>query len=390
LNPAASRIVGKMEPVITEMNVPVAITVVIGMIGIISWFLVKNFENKLRANPSMAADGLISGDFSSTETDVNEEEVEEKEEVEEEEEEEEREGAEAAEAEDVQDFDHEVEPNTNIESEELLEVETDTNHEQTQTHTDTNTFHEKIEEIDTKLEGTRTLVTELCQTVIDTNNTTKDHFNKTLDALDSKVTANIQDIAYSTATSLSRIEASTNESLSTLRQSTQKMSDVLSSVQISLGEYARARELSELKTQIDELLKRSTIQKSVYQAWNGASKWTDFNEGELNIQMIRKKFMTTEQNEEWLLPENKKIAAYNRDQLLGLNEDTWTTTDNTVFVKRYYKDDWDSSIEVAITVTLSKKILVPPGGKPETIITHILKRLSEKEQITWEHLLVNV
>jgi hypothetical protein len=145
-----------------------------------------------------------------------------------------------------------------------------------------------------------------------------------------------------------------------------------------------------LKTQIDELLKRTTIQKSVYQAWNGASKWTDFNEGELNIQMIRKKFMTTEQNEEWLLPENKKIAAYNRDQLLGLNEDTWTTSDNTVFVKRYYKDDWDSSIEVAITVTLSKKILVPPGGKPETIITHILKRLSEKEQITWEHLLVNV
>ena len=261
---------------------------------------------------------------------------------------------------------------------------------QAQSQTDFDTFHEKIEEIDNKLEVTRTLVTELCQTVIDTNNTTKNSFNKTLDALDSKVTANVQDIAFSTATNLSRIEASTNESLSTFRQSTEKLTDVLSSIQISLGEYARTRELTDLKTQIDELLKRSTIQKSVYQAWNGASKWTDFNAGELNIQMIRKKFMTTEQNEEWLLPENKKIAAYNRDQLLGLNEDTWTTTDNTVFVKRYYKDDWDSSIEVAITVTLSKKILVPPGGKPETIITHILKRLSEKEQITWEHLLVNV
>jgi hypothetical protein len=284
---------------------------------------------------------------------------------------------------------------------EVLDVEMDTNDEaqaqaqvqvqvQTQSQTDFDTFHEKIEEIDNKLEVTRTLVTELCQTVIDTNNTTKNSFNKTLDALDSKVTTNVQDIAFSTATNLSRIEASTNESLSTFRQSTEKLTDVLSSIQISLGEYARIRELTDLKTQIDELLKRSTIQKSVYQAWNGASKWTDFNAGELNIQMIRKKFMTTEQNEEWLLPENKKIAAYNRDQLLGLNEDTWTTTDNTVFVKRYYKDDWDSSIEVAITVTLSKKILVPPGGKPETIITHILKRLSEKEQITWEHLLVNV
>jgi hypothetical protein len=158
----------------------------------------------------------------------------------------------------------------------------------------------------------------------------------------------------------------------------------------SLAEYVPLRDLTTLKVQLDEIARRGTVQKTIYQAWNGSAQWSDFNEGKLNIQMIRKKFMTAEQNEEWLLPENKKIAAYNRDQLLGLNEDTWTTTDNTVFVKRYYKDDWDSSIEVAITVTLSKKILVPPGGKPETIISHILKKLYEKDQITWEHLLVNV
>jgi hypothetical protein len=376
-----------MEPANMEMNVPVAITVVIGMIGIISWFLVRNFENKLRANPSMAADALIGSDSSATEEENQEEEemVEGEDMMQEEEE--------VVEAEDAGTVEQVVALENTTHVDEVLDVEMDTNDEvqaQAQAQTDIDTFHEKIEEIDNKLEVTRTLVTELCQTVIDTNNTTKNSFNKMLDALDSKVTANVQDIAFSTATNLSRIEASTNESLSSFRQSTQKVTDVLSSVQISLGEYARTRELTDLKTQIDELLKRTTIQKSVYQAWNGASKWTDFNEGELNIQMIRKKFMTTEQNEEWLLPENKKIAAYNRDQLLGLNEDTWTTSDNTVFVKRYYKDDWDSSIEVAITVTLSKKILVPPGGKPETIITHILKRLSEKEQITWEHLLVNV
>ena len=270
---------------------------------------------------------------------------------------------------------------------EVLDVEMDTNDRtQAQVQTDIDTFHVRIEEIDNKLEVTRSLVTELCKTVIDTNDSTKNYFNKTYDALETKVAA-----------SLSRIEASTSGSLSTFRnsldnyaKSLQAVTDVLSSVQISLGEFVSSRDFNNLKAQMEELLKRSTIRKSVYQAWNGSSKWTDFNEGELNIQMIRKKFMTNEQNEEWLLPENKKIAAYNRDQLLGLNEDTWTTTDNTVFVKRYYKDDWDSSIEVAITVTLSKKILVPPGGKPETIISHILKKLYEKDQITWEHLLVNV
>ena len=270
---------------------------------------------------------------------------------------------------------------------EVLDVEMDTNDRaQVQVQTDIDTFHARIEEIDSKLEVTRNLVTELCATVIDTNNSTKNHFNKTFDTLETKVAA-----------SLSRIEASTSGSLSTFRnsldnyaKSLQVVTDVLSSVQNSLADFVSTRDFNNLKTQMEELLKRSTVRKSVYQAWNGSSKWTDFNEGELNIQMIRKKFMTNEQNEEWLLPENKKIAAYNRDQLLGLNEDTWTTTDNTVFVKRYYKDDWDSSIEVAITVTLSKKILVPPGGKPETIISHILKKLYEKDQITWEHLLVNV
>jgi hypothetical protein len=35
-----------MEPAIIEMNVPVAIAMIIGMIGCLSWALVKNFENK--------------------------------------------------------------------------------------------------------------------------------------------------------------------------------------------------------------------------------------------------------------------------------------------------------------------------------------------------------
>ena len=371
-----------------EMNVPVAIAMIIGMIGWFSWTVSKNFENYLRVNPTMAGDGLVGVEDSSAELETAEEEEEEvvADEVVADEVVLEDAVAEEAEVEDAGAVGEVVaEDMSHVD---VLDVEIDTNDEaqakaQAQVQTD---IDARIEEIDSKLEVTRNLVTELCATMIDTNNSTKDHFNKTYDALETKVAA-----------SLSRIEASTSGSLSTFRnsldnyaKSLQVVTDVLSSVQNSLADFVSTRDFNNLKTQMEELLKRSTVRKSVYQAWNGSSKWTDFNEGELNIQMIRKKFMTNEQNEEWLLPENKKIAAYNRDQLLGLNEDTWTTTDNTVFVKRYYKDDWDSSIEVAITVTLSKKILVPPGGKPETIISHILKKLYEKDQITWEHLLVNV
>ena len=365
-----------MEPAIMEMNVPVAVAMIIGMIGFISWGVVKNFEDKLRVNPTMAGDGLV-GIESSEETEEEEEEEAEAE----------------AEAEDLHD------PNftaTNaIESDEVLDAEMDIEEvekedkEQTQVQTiqtDIDTFHERIEEIDHKLEVTRNLVTELCQTVIDTNNSTKSHFNKMIDTLESKMTTSVQDVANTASTNLSRL----GNDLVVMGSAIPKEYARIEDIQNSVKEYATIREFNELKTQMDEFLKRSAVQKTVYQAWNGSAKWTDFNEGGLNIQMIRKKFMTAEQNEDWLLPENKKIAAYNRDQLLGLSEDTWISTDNTVFVKRYYKDDWDSSIEVAITVTLSKKILVPPGGKPETIITHILKRLYEKEQIEWEHLLVNV
>jgi len=370
-----------MEPAIIEMNVPVAIAMIIGMIGWFSWQVSKNFENYLRVNPTMAGDGLVGVEDSSADV---EETAEEEMDVEEEAVAEDAVEAAVAEQEDAGAV-GEVVAEDMSHVDEVLDIEMDTN-DRAQAQTDIDTFHARIEEIDNKLEVTRSLVTELCKTVIDTNDSTKNYFNKTFDTLETKVAA-----------SLSRIEASTSGSLSTFRnsldnyaKSLQAVTDVLSSVQISLGDFVSSRDFNNLKTQMEELLKRSTIRKSVYQAWNGSSKWTDFNEGELNIQMIRKKFMTNEQNEEWLLPENKKIAAYNRDQLLGLNEDTWTTKDNTVFVKRYYKDDWDSSIEVAITVTLSKKILVPPGGKPETIISHILKKLYEKDQIIWEHLLVNV
>ena len=62
-----------MEPAIIEMNVPVAIAMIIGMIGFISWGVVKKFEDKMRVNPTMAGDGLVGVEDSSAEVEETEE-----------------------------------------------------------------------------------------------------------------------------------------------------------------------------------------------------------------------------------------------------------------------------------------------------------------------------
>jgi hypothetical protein len=416
-----------MEPAVIEMNVPVGLAVVIGMIGFLSWALVKNFEKNLRvtyfvepaveetnemdtstdsadaplADAPLADTNECEGDCSNCECTLAPSPVN-------------NTGPSGTLCSnrastpplrgvgEVLDVDMEIESEGEVAADPL-----------TQVHTDIDACHEQIEEINHKVETTHHLVTQMGESVIHMNDTTvttlndristlQTSFSKEFKALVDAQSALSDSLAeskiaiggllarpalpvgteYLTANSL--MNYATLDSVNFMKKMMQD------EFRMSLAEFATLRGLGEVKSQIDDLLKRSTLQKNVYQAWNGVAKWTDFNEGELNIQMIRKKFMTTEQNEDWLQPENKKIASYNRDQLLGLGEDTWTSSDNTVFVKRYYKDDWDASVEVAITVTLSKKIMVPPGGKPEVTISHILRKLSEQEKITWEHLLVNV
>jgi len=416
-----------------EMNVPVGLAVVIGMIGFLSWALVNNFEKNVRVNyfvehypveettelnTSTESDDVPLAD--TTHDDTNE-----------------CEGdcsncecmlapppvihtsssgtlcSNRASTPPLRGVGEVLDDHMQIESEGEVEV-SKVQDPLTQVRTDIDACHEQIEEINHKVETTHNLVTQIGESVLHMNDSTVSTLNERISTLqtslskefkalvdtqsvlsesllESKVviggllakpTPSVVATEYLTVNSL--MNYATLDSVNFMKKMMQD------EFRMSLAEYATLRGLGEIKTQIDDLLKRSALQKNVYQAWNGLAKWTDFNEGELNIQMIRKKFMTTEQNEDWLQPENKKIAAYNRDQLLGLSEDTWTSSDNTVFVKRYYKDDWDASVEVAITVTLSKKILVPPGGKPEVTISHILRKLSEQEKITWEHLLVNV
>jgi len=140
---------------------------------------------------------------------------------------------------------------------------------------------------------------------------------------------------------------------------------------------------------LEKVDKRTQIQKTVYQAWNGNAKWvgtSEFPEGSLFIQMIRKRFMTKEQNEDWLSTDNKKIATYNRDSLLGLSDENWSTHDHKVHTKRYYKDDWDTALDISITITYSKDEPAISKNKNSTI----LRFLHSNGKIEWDNLLVNI
>ena len=140
---------------------------------------------------------------------------------------------------------------------------------------------------------------------------------------------------------------------------------------------------------LDKVDKRTQIQKTLYQAWNGTAKWvgtSEFPEGSLFVQMIRKRFMTKEQNDDWLSADNKKIATYNRDSLLGLADENWSTHDHKIHTKRYYKDDWDTALDISITITYSKEEPALSKNKNATI----LRFLHSNGKIEWENLLVNV
>jgi hypothetical protein len=427
-----------MEPVVMEMNASVfmAIGCVIGMIGFISWGIVKNFEENLLTNSGgHTKEEIDNTTKENLDSSLQEEEIDdliaegEQAPVEEDQtiedlnneinallQAQEGENAPVEEDQTVEDLNNEINAWRQmppvidgwnvpaIEVEEALAKDS-----LKQIRTDVDSLHERVEEVGHNIEVTHNLVTQISESVTSINDNTVNTLSQKITTLQTslakefKVLTDNQSslseslmeskltigslLARPTADYVTHATLSTYATLDSINFMKKMMTDEF---RTSLAEYVPLRDLTTLKVQLDEIARRGTVQKTIYQAWNGSAEWSDFNEGKLNIQMIRKKFMTAEQNEEWLLPENKKIAAYNRDQLLGLDDQTWETKDNQVFVKRYYKDDWDASVEVAITVTLSKKIMVPPGGKSEVTMSHILRKLSESEKIQWEHLLVNV
>lgn len=417
-------------------NVFMAIGCVIGMIGFISWGIVKNFEENLLTNSGRHTkeeiDNTVEEDNNTEEeldsslqekelddliADGEEAPVEQVTMVEEDQTIEDlhneinalRQGP-VEEDQTIEDLNNEINawrqiPTIDGWNVPAIEIEDPLK----QIRTDVDSLHERFEEVGHNMEVTHNLVTQISESVTSINDNTVATLSQKITTLQAslakefKVLTDTQSslsdslmeskltigslLARPTPDYVTHATLSTYATLDSINFMKKMMTDEF---RTSLAEYVPLRDLTTLKVQLDEIARRGTVQKTIYQAWNGSAEWSDFNEGKLNIQMIRKKFMTIEQNEEWLLPENKKIAAYNRDQLLGLDDQTWETKDNQVFVKRYYKDDWDASVEVAITVTLSKKIMVPPGGKSEVTMSHILRKLSESEKIQWEHLLVNV
>ncbi len=422
-------------------NVFMAIGCVIGMIGFISWGIVKNFEENLLTNSGRHTkeeiDNTVEEDNNTEEeldsslqekelddliADGEEAPVEQVTMVEEDQTIEDlhneinalRQGP-VEEDQTIEDLNNEINawrqiPTIDGWNVPAIEVEeAPANDSLKQIRTDVDSLHERFEEVGHNMEVTHNLVTQISESVTSINDNTVATLSQKITTLQAslakefKVLTDTQSslsdslmeskltigslLARPTPDYVTHATLSTYATLDSINFMKKMMTDEF---RTSLAEYVPLRDLTTLKVQLDEIARRGTVQKTIYQAWNGSAEWSDFNEGKLNIQMIRKKFMTIEQNEEWLLPENKKIAAYNRDQLLGLDDQTWETKDNQVFVKRYYKDDWDASVEVAITVTLSKKIMVPPGGKSEVTMSHILRKLSESEKIQWEHLLVNV
>jgi len=418
-----------MEPAPMEMNASVfmAIGCVIGMIGFISWGIVKNFEENLLTNLGRHTKEEIANTVEEVDNTEEDDLIAEGEQVTMVEEEqtiedlnneinalrqahEEEEAPVEEEDQTIEDLNNEINawrqmPEVDGWNVPAIEVEDPLK----QIRTDIDSLHEHVDELGHNVEVTHNLVTQMSDSVTSMNDTTVNTLSQKITTLQTslakefKVLTDNQSslseslleskltigslLARPPADYVTHATLSTYATLDSINFMKKMMTDEF---RTSLAEFVPLRDLTTLKVQLDEIARRGTVQKTIYQAWNGSAEWSDFNEGKLNIQMIRKKFMTAEQNEEWLLPENKKIAAYNRDQLLGLDDQTWETKDNQVFVKRYYKDDWDASVEVAITVTLSKKIMVPPGGKSEVTMSHILRKLSESEKIQWEHLLVNV
>ena len=273
-------------------------------------------------------------------------------------------------------------------------------------------LQERIDNISAELQEHRVASTKNIQSMFDLHDTHVRGLTSLVDKNSTLVESSINRFVETLNTEILKF----NTALSTLQEKMSVLETNLSFAKVSIEqckyEYAKVLTESDITRMIssaldakkslppppsdlvkvadlDKVDKRTQIQKTVYQAWNGNAKWvgtSDFPEGSLFIQMIRKRFMTKEQNEDWLSADNKKIATYNRDSLLGLSDENWSTHDHKVHTKRYYKDDWDTALDISITITYSKEEPTLSKNKNSTI----LRFLHSNGKIEWDNLLVNV
>ena len=419
-----------MEPATLEMsefgNVSLmfAFTLVIGAIGFVSYSLAKTFKDftRIRAESHeiLETETLADDVLTNDEEDVDEEEEEddEEEDVEEEDKEDEDKEDEDKEDEDKEEVlpKSEDDPNFLAKVDDLVEmsIEDDSDDESPVDpyivlRVDIDSLQERIDNISTELQEYRATSDKNIHSMVDAN----DNKIKELSSLIDKHATLVESTMNKLVGTLNTEIPNLHTAISSLREKMGALETNLSFAKVSIEqckyEYSKVPTESEISRMISSALdakktvpadlvktsdlekvdKRTQIQKTVYQAWNGNAKWvgtSEFPEGSLFIQMIRKRFMTKEQNEDWLSTDNKKIATYNRDSLLGLSDENWSTYDHKVHTKRYYKDDWDTALDISITITYSKEEPTISKNKNSTI----LRFLHSNGKIEWDNLLVNI
>jgi len=417
-----------MEPATLEMSefgsvsVIFAFTLVIGAIGFVSFSLAKTFKDftRIRAESheiletETLAENLpetLADDVLTNEEDVDDEDKEEENEEED------------VDDEDKEDDNEEVlpksedDPNFLAKVDDLVEMSIEDDSEDESPvdpyivlRVDIDSLQERIDNISAELQEHRVISDKNSHSMIDAN----DNKIKELSSLIDKHATLVESTMNKLVGTLNTEIPNLHTELSSLRERMGALETNLSFAKVSIEqckyEYSKVLTESEISRMIssaldakksvppadlvktsdlDKVDKRTQIQKTVYQAWNGNAKWvgtSEFPEGSLFIQMIRKRFMTKEQNEDWLSTDNKKIATYNRDSLLGLSDENWSTYDHKVHTKRYYKDDWDTALDISITITYSKEEPTISKNKNSTI----LRFLHSNGKIEWDNLLVNI
>ena len=417
-----------MEPATLEMSefgnvsVAFAVTLVIGAIGFVSYSLSKTFkdftriraesheilETEMHAAESDLPDTLDLADtvLPSPEDVLADDEAED-------------EDAGAPKADEDEDKDDLPTSGKVDEEDDVIDMSIDDDSEETGPvdpyivlRVDIDGLQERIDNISAELQEHRATSDKNIRSMIDVNDNRAKELTSLVDKNSTLVESSINRFVETLNTEILKF----NTALSTLQEKMSVLETNLSFAKVSIEqckyEYAKVLTESDITRMIssaldakkslppppsdlvkvadlDKVDKRTQIQKTVYQAWNGNAKWvgtSDFPEGSLFIQMIRKRFMTKEQNEDWLSADNKKIATYNRDSLLGLSDENWSTHDHKIHTKRYYKDDWDTALDISITITYSKEEPTLSKNKNSTI----LRFLHSNGKIEWDNLLVNI
>lgn len=241
------------------------------------------------------------------------------------------------------------------------------------------------ENIDHRLISMANTIDELIATL--TSN-----MNQRITPLES-VSANVEKRVGTLDTKLATLESlpkTVNDNLLSMS----KMTDVLINQRIATLTSTVDQRLATLSTTIDgipslltthveldnKFTPLVTLQKNVYQAWLGKGST---EAGTLSITIIRKKFTTDAENKEWTSWDGSDdLSSHNRNTYISTSSNDWQVIDTTKATKRYYKDDWESGIDITLTITFTN------GPLTRDDCHNIQQKLVADNTIEWKRSLV--